>query len=257
MKESAKEMRENKPPSDFRGLLRAPSSEQEVVLLFGLLLPYLDEPLSIDECHEAFPDCLAIRSHTGVPVRIEFELNSSNFLTHGHDPSGCDMVVCWLHDWMGCPNNIEVFELSRFIREHKLGLVRNLQNSKYPVNVWTKERFIKAVGQNPQGYVLDLLKLCSPESGLEYVPGTGKQACFTIRITRTRPMTLLGVNADGKIWANFIGLPKPFEEQYGSALCRIARIKESAMTKTWFNFTISDEKELDNISNALRLLVTI
>jgi hypothetical protein len=42
-------------------------------------------------------------------VRIEFEYRSRNFHEHGHDPAGCDVVVCWEHDWPGCP--VEVLEL--------------------------------------------------------------------------------------------------------------------------------------------------
>jgi len=42
-------------------------------------------------------------------VRIEFEFQSRNFLQHFHDPSECDLIVCWEHSWPGCP--LEVVEL--------------------------------------------------------------------------------------------------------------------------------------------------
>ncbi|HEY1939825.1 MAG TPA: hypothetical protein VGJ33_17975 [Candidatus Angelobacter sp.] len=40
---------------------------------------------------------------------------SRNFVTHGHDPKKCDVIVCWTHNWPECPEWIEVVELSREI----------------------------------------------------------------------------------------------------------------------------------------------
>jgi hypothetical protein len=33
----------------------------------------------------------------------------------GHDPSLCDVIACWEHDWFDCP--LEVVELRRVINE--------------------------------------------------------------------------------------------------------------------------------------------
>jgi hypothetical protein len=40
---------------------------------------------------------------------IEFENESRNFLAHGHKAAGCNMIVCWSHNWPECP--LEVVEL--------------------------------------------------------------------------------------------------------------------------------------------------
>jgi hypothetical protein len=32
-------------------------------------------------------------------------------LKHGHRVEGCDMIVCWKHNWPECP--LEVLELSK------------------------------------------------------------------------------------------------------------------------------------------------
>ena len=48
-------------------------------------------------------------------VRIEFEYESMNFQRHGHDPKGCDVIVCWRHNWAECPKNIEVVELRKVV----------------------------------------------------------------------------------------------------------------------------------------------
>ena len=61
---------------------------------------------------EQLPDCEAMRKiddqHWQL-VKIEFEKESRNFLRHGHLPSGCDLIVCWVHNWPECP--VEVIEL--------------------------------------------------------------------------------------------------------------------------------------------------
>lgn len=65
-----------------------------------------------------YPDCGAKRRvdrsrNRWQRVLIEFEFRTSNFREHGHDPGGCDVIVCWEHDWPDCP--VEVVELRRVI----------------------------------------------------------------------------------------------------------------------------------------------
>jgi len=47
-------------------------------------------------------------------VRIEFEYESKTFLAHGHPASGCDVIVCWRHNWPGCP--LRVIELASEVK---------------------------------------------------------------------------------------------------------------------------------------------
>lgn len=94
---------------NFRGLVYSPLNENGVVFLFGRVAD--DLHMYIEEIKPGFPDCVA-RRFTGKGwerVLIEFEYASSNFKTHGHDPNGCDIVICWEHDWKDCP--LEVIEL--------------------------------------------------------------------------------------------------------------------------------------------------
>jgi len=104
-------------PMDFRGLRHEPVSEQGVVLLFGMLakeLGYL-----VETVQTGFPDCEAMRQITPERwqrVRIEFEFESRNFRDHGHPSTGCDVIVCWRHNWDDCPESIEVVELSSVIQ---------------------------------------------------------------------------------------------------------------------------------------------
>lgn len=99
---------------NFRGLVYSPTNENGVIFLFGKVTEDLN--MYIEEIKPGFPDCVA-RRFTGrgwERVNIEFEYRSSSFRQHKHDPSGCDVIVCWEHDWPGCP--LEVVELREVIK---------------------------------------------------------------------------------------------------------------------------------------------
>jgi hypothetical protein len=97
-------------PLHDRPLQHEPINEYGVVLAFGMMAKELG--YIVDSVAGAFPDCIAKRrvgERRWAPVRIEFEFKSRNFVDHGHDPKGCDVIVCWEHDWPDCP--LEVLEL--------------------------------------------------------------------------------------------------------------------------------------------------
>src|SRR5258706_14491232 len=104
-------------PIDFRGLRHEPVNEDGVVFLFGMVareLGYL-----VEAVQAGFPDCEAKRQVDAGKwqrVRIEFEFESRNFRDHGHPPEGCDVIVCWRHNWPDCPPPLEVVELRNLIR---------------------------------------------------------------------------------------------------------------------------------------------
>jgi hypothetical protein len=94
-----------------------PVIEQGVVLLFGMLAKELS--YVIEAVQKGFPDCEAKRQigpERWQRVNIEFEFESKNFHQHGHPVTGCDVIVCWRHNWEQCPKHIEIFELSSVIR---------------------------------------------------------------------------------------------------------------------------------------------
>ena len=104
-------------PIDFRGMRHEPVNEQGVVLLFGMLAKKLG--YVIEAAQHGFPDCEAKRRigpERWQRVHIEFEFESRNFWEHGHPASGCDVIVCWRHNWDECPDNIEVLELASVIK---------------------------------------------------------------------------------------------------------------------------------------------
>ena len=100
-------------PIDFRGLRHEPVNEQGVVFSFGMVAKELG--YMVEAVQTGYPDCEAKRQigpNNWQRVRIEFEFESRNFRDHGHSQDGCDMIVCWRNNWMECPPNLEVVELS-------------------------------------------------------------------------------------------------------------------------------------------------
>jgi hypothetical protein len=104
-------------PINFRGLRHEPVNESGVVFLFGVVARELG--FLVEALQAGYPDCEAKRQvgpGKWQRVRIEFEYESRNFRDHGHQPAGCDMIVCWRHNWPDCPEHIEVLALADAIR---------------------------------------------------------------------------------------------------------------------------------------------
>jgi HNH endonuclease len=101
-------------PIRHAAMMTAPVNEAGVMVLFGALAVQLG--FAVLRLQSDFPDCEALRLCRDGRwrwVRIEFEFESRNFMAHGHDPEGCELIVCWKHNWPNCP--LEVVELSRVI----------------------------------------------------------------------------------------------------------------------------------------------
>lgn len=104
-------------PIDFRGLRHEPINENGVVFLFGMVARELG--YSVEAVQAGFPDCEAKRQvgpGKWQRVRIEFEFESRNFRDHGHPVDGCDVIVCWRHNWPDCPSHLEVLDLRSVIQ---------------------------------------------------------------------------------------------------------------------------------------------
>jgi hypothetical protein len=117
-------------PTGFDLFPHAPTNEQGVVFLFGILSKTLG--YVVEHVRTKCPDCIAKkivnlnarRGRRMETVRIEFEFKSSNFLSHYHDFETTDVIVCWEHDWKECPSKFHVVELkselSRVVSKNKL-----------------------------------------------------------------------------------------------------------------------------------------
>jgi len=103
------------PPMTEFGMLCGPENENGVLFLFGMLAWRLG--FAVRKIQQGFPDIVALRKideQTWQEVKVEAEYESRNFLRHGHPPRGCDVLVCWIHNWPECP--VEVIELSKVWR---------------------------------------------------------------------------------------------------------------------------------------------
>lgn len=112
-------------PLYCEGMSHAPVNEMGVMVLFGAMAAKLG--FMVESVRKGFPDCQAKRRigpDAWVTLRIEFEYESRNFRDHGHPPGGCDMIVCWVHNWPDCPPGLKVIalseELARLRRERMM-----------------------------------------------------------------------------------------------------------------------------------------
>jgi len=99
------------PRSQIPDLVYEPVNEQGVIFLFAKYHKELGIEY-IEGIQQGFPDAFGRRRIGRTeyePVDIEFEFKSLDFKNHQHDPSKCDLIVCWEHNWPQCP--IEVIEL--------------------------------------------------------------------------------------------------------------------------------------------------
>jgi len=106
------------PPINFRGLIYAPINENGVIFLFSKVAE--DLGITIEGIQVKFPDAFGKRyeRNKGYPITIEFEYRSSDYERHGHPKEGCDLIVCWEHDWKEYP--MQVIELKSLIKDlHK------------------------------------------------------------------------------------------------------------------------------------------
>lgn len=95
-------------------LVFAPTNEAGVLYLFGAMSERLGFLVLLVQT--AFPDCEAMRvvaENRLQRVKIEIEYQSRNFLKHMHELTGCDLIVCWEHNWAECP--LEVLELKSLV----------------------------------------------------------------------------------------------------------------------------------------------
>ena len=103
---------------NFRAFTYAPTCEPDVVQMFGAVADELG--FEIIGNRSAFPDCEARRKENADRDRykkclIEYEFSSLDYKKHNHPTVGCDLIVCWLHNWKECP--IEVLSLEEEIKK--------------------------------------------------------------------------------------------------------------------------------------------
>jgi hypothetical protein len=71
-----------------------PRNEMEVITLFCQQAQAAG--FEIISMQTNFPD--AIIRHGEVEYKAEFEFKASNFWAHKHNPTQCDLIICWIND---------------------------------------------------------------------------------------------------------------------------------------------------------------
>jgi hypothetical protein len=234
----------------------APGSEQEVVILFGLLLPRLPDRYLINEVRMPFPDCIAWKvgnDGSRQEVRIEFELRASNFIMHKHDETKCDLIVCWEDD-LG-KFSVPRLELRSTIKSLKDHLIESPERVKYPPQSWTEEKFLNAAPLELQQLHLNFLHWAtglSPYFRVAY--GDGNQFAswsLAVCLPTGKKETLLGVYADGTIWVQPQSVSNDVGLLYRSNLANCC--DERDLGKQWFfkKLGIADPLFLATVKRAL------
>lgn len=126
------------PPMCPAPLTYAPTNEAGVMFLFGAMAK--DLGFAVTRIQTGFPDCEAMREverERWQRVRIELEYESRNFVAHMHPVEGCDLIVCWNHNWPECP--IEVLELRRAVSTQPSAFSENQRQPLTTVNTDERE----------------------------------------------------------------------------------------------------------------------
>lgn len=186
----------------------APVNELGVVFLFGSLARSLG--FRVERIRPQFPDAIAVRA--GRRVRLEFEYRSASFRLHGHDRRGCDVLVCWEHNWPSCPETLEVIELRRHYGlgfnvwkvavtsefAHEIAKVRTTEMWSVPKAVG-KGDLVAFYRAKPYSFISDLFVIVSDVTH-ETDPGWRKKPDFMANIRRVAklgtPITLHDIGTD-------------------------------------------------------------
>lgn len=146
-----------------------PKNEQGVIALFCMSVN--DSPWSLVSIGTNYPD--AVIQMGNEVWEVEFEYMASNFVSHGHDPRKCDMIVCWENDYPDCP--LPIMALSQ-IEAISIGYEKSSAHRKeaeyWKLRALKAERKLSAaMGQEPDTEPEPVIKKMSMDDLGEFVSG--------------------------------------------------------------------------------------
>jgi hypothetical protein len=101
---------------NFRGMVYAPLNKIGVMLLFSKIMDDLGV-IYVSSPPGGFDMVGRVSTERGLEFKhFEFEYKSSHFKVQAHSFLLVDYLVCWEHDWKGCPRELEVWDLKEIIR---------------------------------------------------------------------------------------------------------------------------------------------
>lgn len=95
--------------------IKEPTNEAETVMLFSKICE--DMGYEIVSIQSPFPDAV-IKNKKGEEFSVEFEYRSSNFVSHKHDPNGCNVIICWINDLGEFP--VQIISLKEYLEDKEI-----------------------------------------------------------------------------------------------------------------------------------------
>jgi hypothetical protein len=234
----------------------APSSEQEVVVLFALLLPHLPFRVEVEEVREAFPDCLAWRVHedgSKTKLKIEFELYASNFIAHGHPCDGCDYIVCWKDDLEGVKALPPRIALEPLAEKASPPVVASPMLPKYGTTTWDATSFLKECRGDLRLLQGDFLRWASHHGEVVFGKGAKNPSwSFAIPAGHGGRCVLFGVYAKGAVWLyGSPNIPDRRRARYIECFQAVQKLKTALESgRAWLEVDIQGEGVLDALKAA-------
>lgn len=265
----------NNGADNFRGLLFEPTYEQEVIILFGMLIPYLKDSFIIDKYPDTFPDCFARRN--GQEIGIEFEVKASHFYEHHHDTNAnlkkCNLLICWENDIPRKTttrddiellnpetikgHSIEIMALKKFYEEKSLKLI--LDGKRPDVERANKERFFEQLKENvdakKQSWINELYDQVNQRKEDFEVKWGGGERLSTMRFFVKRwNVDPIYVEGSGRVWLIYQGNPAISPWKLPQEVRTMLQQRFKHPKPTWYTVPLDTQSDLDNIKWALEIL---
>jgi len=254
----------------FRGLVYNPALENEVVMLFTLLIPYLEDSFAVEEYSGTFPDCFALRN--GQRVGIEFELFASNFDHENNDNlTKCALLVCWKNDirntvkrggkefWVVKGHEIEIIALDKEVDklEKDKGL-KFIKHGERPDIYRGEERFFEQVNEfRPRRYdwIKELYDKVKQSEDFEVKWGGGERWLTMRFYLKKWNVDPIAIDGEGRVWVSYQGNKAifPWFELPQETKTELRLLFKSPKQK-WFTVPLDNKTELENIKKALEIL---
>jgi hypothetical protein len=255
----------------FRGLLYNPTLENEVIILFSLLIRDLKDSFAIEEYSGSFPDCFALRN--GKRIGIEFELRASNFNHENSDNlTKCSLLVCWKNDFRNTTkrdgieflnvkgHEIEIMSLDKIVAElQKIMPHKFIKNGDTPeVYRVGEEKFFEQLERTrPKRYdwVKGLYDQVKQSDYFKVDWGGGRRFStmrFYVKKWDVSPIIIYG---NGSIEIGYQGNKSifPWWEIPEETKTELQRIFNNPKQK-WYHVPLDTHKDLNNVNKAIEIL---
>jgi len=256
-------------PKGFRGLIWAPSCEQEVVALFPLMLPYLGKPWAIEWIHEGFPDCGVREGGNEGQVlikTIEFKRDGADyFTTHAKKGSSCDVVVCRdTSAELGSGQALEMIALSTHPEDGKI--VLHPEQSRSGQQVPKIADYLRACRQRGLQLEIELVEFLrrvvrrfGRHTYLKADWGRNSEPCYTL-VMRCPTANAIGAEAPGIVYVDWatdtsgVANVRPnLVEGYREKVKLVLRNRDN---REWGNIHHERPEQLETVCRAVEWLVS-